>query len=116
MELSAVPRDVTHSIDELRMLAEICLLRLPIREAESRRAARMRTVVAAAADLTKALGDHTHCMLVNCQGSHGAGDLAAETERLHVAFANYCEVLRSVTKDHRRLLEAQEEREVRRRA
>jgi hypothetical protein len=107
MELASVPRDVTYSIEELRALAEICVSRLPIREAEAKRAARMRSVVAAAADLGRALGAHTHSMLVNCQGSHGNGNLARETEELHVALARYAEVVRGLAKDHRRLLDAQ---------
>jgi hypothetical protein len=107
MELASVPRDVTYSIEELRALAEICVSRLPIREAEAKRAARMRSVVAAAADLGRVLSAHTHSMLVNCQGSHGNSNLARETEELHVALARYAEVVRGLAKDHRRLLDAQ---------
>ena len=72
--------------------------------AESRRAAHMRTVVAAATALNHALASQIRCMLVNCQGSHGAGDLARETEELHAALMQYAELVHDVGRDRERIL------------
>lgn len=104
MELSTPTRDATIRLDDLRALAALGLLRLPAGEAEARRAARMRTMVDAASQLTRAVAAHTHCLLVNCQGSHGTGNLADETERLHAALAEYGELVRELGREGRHLL------------
>jgi hypothetical protein len=105
MELSTLTRDPAFNLDDLRALADMGLLRLPIEEAESRRANRMRAVVATATELSRTLASYTHCMLVNCQGSHGTGNLVTETEQLHAALARYAELVRSVASDRRRILD-----------
>lgn len=99
MELSIASSDVTIRLDDLRVLTELGLLRLPSPDAESRRATSMRNVVAAATTLNQALASHARCMLVNCQGTHGAGDLATETEQLHAALARYAELIQGAVRD-----------------
>ena len=93
-------RNATVRLDDLRALTELGLLRLPSPAAESRRTTHMRTVVAAASDLDRALASQIRCMLVNCQGSHGAGDLPRETEELHAALMQYAELVHDVGPCH----------------
>jgi uncharacterized membrane protein YccC len=105
MELSTPTCDPRFRLEDLRELAEIGLLRLPVQEAESRRAKRMQAVVASASELSRRLASHTHCMLVNCQGSHGVGNLVEESEQLHSALTQYAELVRSVVTDCRRAID-----------
>ena len=58
----------------------------------------MRALVAAEADLNRALSTHTRCFLVNCQGSHGTGNLAYETEQLHAALTQYAELVQATVR------------------
>jgi hypothetical protein len=95
MELRSTPPEVTVSLDDLRIITELGLLRLPTEEAETRRVTLMRTLVAAEADLNRALLSHTRCFLVNCQGSHGTGNLAHETEQLHAALERYVDLVQA---------------------
>ena len=104
MDQSTKHRTATVRVDDLRALTELGLLRLPSPAAESRRAAHMRTVVVAATALNHALASQIRCMLVNCQGSHGAGDLARETEELHAALMQYAELVHDVGRDRERIL------------
>jgi hypothetical protein len=98
MELSRTPPDVTLSLEDLRVATQIGLLRLPTQDAEAKRVALMRALVAAEADLNRALSAHTRCFLVNCQGSHGTGNLAYETEQLHAALTRYGELVRETVR------------------
>ena len=97
-------RNATVRLDDLRALTELGLLRLPSPAAESRRTAHMRTVVAAATALNHALASQIRCMLVNCQGSHGAGDLGRETEELYAALVRYAELVHDVGRDRERIV------------
>jgi hypothetical protein len=105
MELSHPDHDATLSLEDLQVIAEIGLLRNPIREAETKRAALVRTIVVAQSELAHALASHTRCMLVNGQGTPGIGNLAQETEQLHAAFARYAELVRSAASDRRRFVD-----------
>jgi hypothetical protein len=89
MKLSSTPPDASIRLEDLRMATQFGLLRLPTQEAEAKRVTLMRALVAAEADLHHALTTHSRCFLVNCQGSHGTGNLAYETEQLHAALARY---------------------------
>ena len=93
---------------ELRALSEICTLRLPLREAEHRRVERVREALAAGSELARAVGSHTHCLLVNCQGSHGAGDPAREADALHAALARYSALVGALTQEYPHLIELDE--------
>jgi hypothetical protein len=104
MDQSTKHRNATVRLDDLRALTELGLLRLPSPAAESRRAAHMRTVVAAASALNHALTSQIRCMLVNCQGSHGAGDLLRETEELYAALVQYAELVHDVGRDRERIV------------
>jgi hypothetical protein len=98
MELSRTPSDAAISLEDLRVAAQIGLLRLPTREAEAERVTLMRALVAAESDLGRALSAHTRCFLVNCQGSHGTGNLAYETEQLHAALSRYVELVQQTVR------------------
>jgi hypothetical protein len=100
MELSRTPSDATICLEDLRVATKIGLLRLPTEEAEGKRVTLMRALVAAEADLNRALSTHTRCFLVNCQGSHGTGNLAHETEHLHAALSRYAELVQETVRLH----------------
>ncbi|AHG89399.1 hypothetical protein J421_1862 [Gemmatirosa kalamazoonensis] len=102
MDLVSTADSVTIRHDDLATLAQVALLRLPLRAAESERAARYRTLVAAATELARVLNSHIHCTLVNCQGSHGVGDLSAEADELFVALERYGTLVRQVAAEYRR--------------
>jgi len=104
MDQSTKSRNATVRLDDLRALTELGLLRLPSPTAESRRTAHMRAVVAAASELNHALASQIRCMLVNCQGSHGAGDLARETDQFHAALVRYAELVHDVGRDRERIV------------
>ena len=100
MELTSTPSEATISLEELQLVTQLGLLRLPTQEGETKRLALMRALVAAEADLNRALSTHTRCFLVNCQGSHGTGNLAYETEQLHAALARYAELVQATVHAH----------------
>jgi hypothetical protein len=96
------PSRVTIAHDDLVLLAEVAMLRFPLRGAESHRLEQMRTVLDAAADLARALESHTHCALVNHRGSHGTGDLAAETVLLSAALQRFGWLVAETAAEYRR--------------
>jgi hypothetical protein len=91
---------ITHA--DLDLLAEVAMLRFPLRAAESHRLEQMRAVLDAGADLARALESHTHCALVNHRGSHGTGDLAAETAILAAAFQRFGRLVAETAGEYRR--------------
>ena len=95
--------NVTISRDDLHALAELATMRLPLRAPESRRIERMRTLLVASSELCRALSAHTHCALVNCQGSHGTGSLEEEGEALFTAMERYAALMRDIVADYEHL-------------
>lgn len=98
---SLFPTGVTIAHEDLATTAEVAMLRFPLRAAESHRLERMRTLLEAATDLAKRLEAHTHCALVNYRGSHGTGDLLAETEALSTALDRYGRLVAEVALEYR---------------
>ena len=94
---------VTITREELQALAELATMRLPLRAPEARRVERMRTLLVASSELCRTLGAHTHCALVNCQGSHGTGSLEHEGEALFGALQQYAALLHELVADYRHL-------------
>jgi hypothetical protein len=90
--------------DDLVVLTEAVMARLPLRGAEAQRVERMQALLDAAAELTGALAAHTHCARVHLRGTHGIGDLAAETETLVVALERYARLVREVGLEYGRLV------------
>ena len=94
---------VTISREDLQALAELATMRLPLRAPESRRVERIRTLLVASSELCRTLSAHTHCALVNCQGSHGTGSLEHEGDALFAAIQQYAELLHELVADYRHL-------------
>ena len=95
--------DATLRLEDLQVVAQLGLLRHSAEDAEARRAAAMRVVADAAAELTRALTSHTRCFLVNCQGSHGAGNLLEETALLHAALVQYAAIVQHTVRERRQI-------------
>lgn len=87
--------------EDLETLAQVAMLRFPLRASEARRLERMRTLLAAGAELGRALGSYNHCGLVNCQGSHGVGSLCNEGEAFFAAFVRYTELMHEIAEEYR---------------
>jgi len=111
---TSLPRELeispTTSIsrENLQIVAEMVEMRLPLRAPEQRRVARAREVLAAEAELARAVTAHTQHALISCQGSHGAANIAADTAALYAALANYATVIRDVADEYRALVRAAE--------
>jgi hypothetical protein len=105
MQVSTEPRSVVVAREDLHVLAELASMRLPLRAPESRRLERMRTLLVASSELCRALSAHTHCALVNCQGSHGTGSLQEEGEALFQALSRYGTLLHEMVSDYQHLTE-----------
>jgi hypothetical protein len=97
----AGPPSICIAPDDLRVVAEALKLRLPLRGAETRRVARMHELLERSSELGRAMTQQTHCGRVHCQGSHGAGDLMADTATLQHAFAAYASLVRAVADEYR---------------
>jgi hypothetical protein len=91
---------------ELDAVRRVVLMRLPQHTAEWHRLQRMRALIDAASELSRVLASHTRCTLVDCGGSQGTGDLAAETERLFEALERYADVVRDIAVEYDRFADA----------
>jgi hypothetical protein len=88
---------------DLDAVSDVAMMRLPLRAAEWQRLQRMRALLDAATELTRQFGSYTQCMLVNCGGSHGVGDLSAETEAMFGALERYATVVREIAAEYARM-------------
>ena len=95
----------TMAREDLETLAQVAMLRFPLRASEARRLERMRTLLAAGAELGRTLGSYNHCGLVNCQGSHGVGSLCAEGEAFFAAFVRYTELMHEIAEEYRHFMD-----------
>lgn len=98
------------SREDLQIVAEMVVMRLPLRTPEQRRVARAREVLAAEAELARAISAHTQHALISCQGSHGAANIANDTTALFEAFTCYATLVRSVAAEYRTLVHDSGER------
>jgi hypothetical protein len=105
MELPPTAGTATPRLEDLRALAEISVLRLPTRDAESRRAERVRTVLAATTELARALTAHSRSLLVDRHVSPESGDLGGAAEELHEALTRHAELVRSIVDEYRWLVD-----------
>ena len=101
-----VPLTSAISREDLQIVAEMVEMRLPLRTPEQRRVQRARDVLAAEAELARAISAHTQHALISCQGSHGAANLAQDTAVLYVALAIYAAIVREVADEYRSLVHA----------
>jgi hypothetical protein len=95
------PAQAAIACDDLATLAEVAMLRFPLRAAESRRLERMRAVLAASTELGQAVSAYTHCALVNCQGSHGVGSVREQGVAFYAALERYAVLVRELADDYR---------------
>ncbi|MEO5816088.1 MAG: hypothetical protein ABIT20_12500 [Gemmatimonadaceae bacterium] len=95
------PGTVCFSPRDLAVVARVVTARLPLREGETRRLARMRQLLASAGELNRTLATHTHHSLVNCQGSHGVGDIAVDTNALFEALAEFAVLIHDTADAYR---------------
>lgn len=103
-----IPMTTVVSREDLQIVAEVVEMRLPLRAPEQRRVARARQVLAAEAELARAVSAHTQHALISCQGSHGAANIAEDTAALYAALASYAAVVREVADEYRSLVNASE--------
>lgn len=103
-----LPLTTSISRENLQIVAEMVEMRLPLRAPEQRRVARAREVLAAEAELARAVSAHTQHALISCQGSHGAANLAADTAALYAALSSYATIIRDVADEYRSLVHAGE--------
>jgi len=106
-EFEITPTSVI-SREDLQIVAEMVEMRLPLRAPEQRRVQRAREVLAAEAELARAISVHTQHALISCQGSHGAANLAEDTASLYAALAQYAAIIRDVADEYRSLAQAAE--------
>lgn len=86
---------------DLEVVSKAVMLRFDSREAEEARVNRMRELLWAASELTRALSVHTQHALVDCCGSHGISDLAMDTRSLHRALGRYETLVSAVAAEYR---------------
>jgi hypothetical protein len=98
--MSTLGATIAH--EDLALLAEVAMMRFPLRAAESHRLERMRTLLEAASDLTRTLEAYTHSTLVNYRGSHGTGDLVADSATLGVALHRFGQIVGETAAAYRR--------------
>lgn len=103
-----IPATTVISGEDLQIVAEMVEMRLPLRAPEQRRVARAREVLAAEAELARAVSAHTQHALISCQGSHGAANLAEDTAALYAALVGYAAIVREVADEYRTLVNASE--------
>lgn len=103
-----IPQTTVISREDLQIVAEMVEMRLPLRAPEQRRVSRARQVLAAEAELARAVTAHTQHALISCQGSHGAANIANDTAALYAALVSYAAVIRDVADEYRALVTASE--------
>jgi hypothetical protein len=97
------PSVVIHQ-EDLRVAAHAMLLRLPLRTPETRRIARVRELLDVSSELTRLMAAQTHCGRVQCQGSHGTGDLVAQTETLYESLAVFGALVQEIAREYRKVV------------
>lgn len=101
MSIDTNSAEVSICRDDLLIVSAAMDLRYPLRAPESHRIERMRELLSAASELSRALAAHSQHSLVDCQGSHGMWDLAADAEALFDALAVYSGLVRHVATEYR---------------
>ena len=92
---------VNFSREDFAVVAEAVMARFPLRAGEARRLARVRELLTQSQELNRLLGAHTHRALVHCQGTHGIGDVAADSHSLFDALAAYSVLIRDIADTYR---------------
>lgn len=86
--------------EDLSTIAELITMRFPLRGPETKRVARLRTLLAATAELNRTLSTYSQHALVHCHGTAGTSDLSADTVALDNALRTFCAEIESVARDY----------------
>ena len=90
--------------DDLPVLAQAAMLRLPLPTPEARRIVRLRELLDVSDELSRLLAAQTHAGRLHCQADHAPGDLVAETETLCETLARFGALVHEVAGEYRPLL------------
>jgi dTDP-4-dehydrorhamnose reductase len=85
---------------DLNTVAELITMRFPLRGPEAKRVARLRTLLAATAELNRTLATYSQHALVHCHGTAGTSDLSADTAALDQALRTFCAEIEEVARDY----------------
>lgn len=86
--------------DDLNTVAELITMRFPLRGPETKRVSRLRSLLAATAELHRTLSTYSQHALVHCHGTAGTSDLSADTAALDQALRTFCAEIESVARDY----------------
>jgi hypothetical protein len=86
--------------EDLKTVAELITMRFPLRGPETRRVARLRSLLAATAEVNRSLSTFLEHALVHCHGSAGTSDLSADTIALDQALRTFSTEVESVARDY----------------
>jgi hypothetical protein len=86
--------------EDLRTVAELVTMRFPLRAPETRRVVRLRSLLAATAEVNRSLSTFLEHALVHCHGTAGASDLSADTVALDQALRSFSEEIADVAREY----------------
>jgi hypothetical protein len=86
--------------EDLKTVAELITMRFPLRAPETRRVARLRSLLAATAEVNRSLSTFLEHALVHCHGTAGTSDLSADTVALDQALRNFSSEVASIAHDY----------------
>jgi hypothetical protein len=91
---------LTIDTEHLRTVAELITMRYPLRGPETRRVARLRSLLGAASEVNRSLSIFLEHALVHCHGTAGTSDLTADTVALDQALRAFSVEVESVARDY----------------
>jgi hypothetical protein len=86
--------------EDLKTVAELVTMRFPLRAPETRRVVRLRSLLAATAEVNRSLSTFLEHALVHCHGTAGTSDLTADTVALDQALRSFSAEIASVAHDY----------------
>jgi hypothetical protein len=86
--------------EDLRTVAELVTMRFPLRAPETRRVARLRSLLAATAEVNRSLSTFLEHALVHCHGTAGTSDLSADTVALDQALRSFSAEIADVAREY----------------
>ena len=92
------------SESDLQVVAAVVVARMRSAESEELRLVRIRKLLAAASELSRALDVHTRYTLIDHRGTHGANDLPSATHSLFEALQGYAAEVRQLAEDYGQLV------------
>jgi hypothetical protein len=86
--------------EDLKTVAELVTMRFPLRAPETRRVARLRSLLTATAEVNRSLSTFLEHALVHCHGTAGTSDLSADAAALDHALRTFSAEIASVAHDY----------------